>query len=679
MSPAETAYEEAHYSRAEDLFTQELATKPGDPALTSKLVAAEVRLGETALAISHVDKLLAAQPDSAAGLTSRAEIAVRRGEPWKAMETLDEAVKADPCWAREHLIRSRILRMQSMYAEERVELDKAYSIDPNDSDIKHAWLGVVQPAQEIKGVADGLATMKDLDADTRKKAEDRMHDMMSLLSENSGTCKVLPAQASAVLPLQRIESDPMHIQGYRLEVKFPQTTTGLQIDTASSGMYISKALADKNGLQPQAGDPQGTVHVDHVQIGPLEFHDCIVGVTEAGFPDGSEGFIGTDMFAQYLITLNQPAEKMVLDPLPSETELLPGDRSKIAEAPEFAGYTPVYHKQQYLLVPVMLNQKMQRLFVLDTGIRFSTMTAEVAHGISTTKIGFTNPAKTPSGSTLQIYRDRFAFRYANLEVSDGGVLEYDPAAIDQNTGMDVAGMLGFDMLHSMVLHLDYRDGLVKLEAPNADVFGSKNKGTMTASAGSGADACRPLSSSAVGVNSTMAVSVPLLMDAGHMKPGKEFYVKVVNGWKDPECTLGDGDFIYGKVMEAGKSSSGKVQLSLKFESADCKGHAKRPLGLRLIGAVGQADFEGMMDAMPSEVKGGGRSVGQTVASMNYLDLNLNPGGMPHTVHPGIVLRIPKLQIGVGEGPSCSDRLTTTDSILRLAPGTVFLLAREYTP
>lgn len=676
MSPAEAAYEEAHYQKAEDLFTQELASKPGDAVLTSKLVAAELRQGETALARSQVDKVLASQPNSAVGLTSRAEIELRKGEPWKAMETLDEAVKADPCWAREHLIRSRILRMQSMYAEERAELDKAYAIDPNDSDIRHTWLGVVHPAQEITGIADGLATMKDLDADTRKKAEDRMHEMMPLLKEDSGTCKVLPTQASAVLPLQRIASDPTHIQGYRLEVKFPKTTTGLQIDTGSSGMYISKGLADKNGLQAAPDDPSGTVHVDHVQIGPLEFRDCVVGVTDAPFPDRSEGFIGTDMFAQYLITLNQPAEKMMLDPLPEVEGVLPGDRSKISGSPELEGYTPVYHRRHYLLVPVMLNQKMQRLFVLDTGIQLSTMTPEVAHEISTTRIGFTNSIQTKSGSTAQVYRDRFAFRYANLEVTEGGVLEFSPANIDQNTGMDVAGLLGFDMLHTMVLHVDYRDGLVKFEAPSADVFARKNKGKMTAS--SEADECRPLSGSTVGTNSAMAVSVPGLMDAGHLKPGKQFYVKVMNGWQDPECTLDDGAFIYGKITEAGRDSNGKLQLGLKFERADCRGHANKPLGLRLIGVVGPAEHRDLHDELPSEVAGGARTIESVVVAENFEDMDLNPGGLPHTIQPGIVVRFPKLKIDLGAAPGCSDRLTSTDSILRIGTDVKFLLAREYT-
>ena len=674
LTPADVAYGEGSYHKAEDLYGQTLAQQPHDAVLSAAFVHALLHNGEIEQAAAQVNKTLADDPHSATTLAALAEVQLRQGQPWDALDTLKQALAADACNARAHLIRSRVLRLDSMYASERAEIQKAYDIDPNDPDIKHAWLSIDSPAQEAEGIVKGLATMKDLDADTKQKADKSLQDILSLLSENSQTCQVLPTVASATLPLQQIFQDPKHMDGVLLETKFPQSNARLQVDTAASGMFISRALADQNGLQARAGDPPGTVHVDSVHIGPLEFRDCMVGVSETPFPNKKDGFIGTDMFASYLITLDQQGAKLTLDPLPAQEGLLPGDRPTAAELRNF---TPVYHRRQFLLAPVMLNSKTRKLFAIDTGIRLSTMTPDVAHSISTTKVNFTNAIQTTGGSTVHIYRDGFDFQYANLTtIHQGGVLEFDPAAIDQNAGFAIAGMLGFDMLHSMVLHLDYRDGLVKFEMPQADEFANKSRETMTASEKSGADECRPLSSSEVGVKSAMAVSVPLLMDAGHLKPGKEFYVKMVNGWQDPECTLDDGAFIYGKVTESGKASNGSPQLSLKFERGDCNGHANKPLGLRLIGVVGTADFEGMHDAMPVKVAGGGRSIGDAVVGQDFLDLNLNPGGLPHTIHPGIVVRIPKLQIEVGGGPGCSDRLTTTDSILRLAPKTVFLLARE---
>ncbi len=83
------------------------------------------------------------------------------------------------------------------------------------------------------------------------------------------------------------------------------------------------------------------------------------------------------MFSSYLIKLDQPNQKLELSPLPPVAgTVLPSNR---AEAAELRGFTPVYHRRQYLLVPVTLNGKERKLFVLDSGLRNTTMPSEVAH------------------------------------------------------------------------------------------------------------------------------------------------------------------------------------------------------------------------------------------------------------------------------------------------------------
>ena len=91
-------------------------------------------------------------------------------------------------------------------------------------------------------------------------------------------------------------------------------------------------------------------------------------------------------------------------------------------------YTPVYHKKQYLLVPVTLNKKDRRLFILDTGIRLTAMKSEVAHSVSKTRVNFTNSVQTVSGSSLHLYRDSFDFQFANLSIDNQShILEFDPS------------------------------------------------------------------------------------------------------------------------------------------------------------------------------------------------------------------------------------------------------------
>ena len=670
-TPALVAYREAHYSRAEDLYGQELSQRPGDLQLAAALVQTLLHEGQVARASGQVEKMMATDPRSAVSLTALAEVQLRQGEPWATVETLKSALSADPCYARAHLIRSRALRIDSMHASERAEIQKAYDIDPSEPDIRHAWLSTVSPANEIEGIDQGLATMKDLDAETRQKAQNSMREMLPLLSEDTDTCKILPSVESATLPLQASYLDPKHVDGYRLEVQLPQTKTKLEVDTAASGIYITRALADQNGLQASPDDPPGTVHADSVRIGPLEFRNCIVGVSDAPFSGKMDGFIGTDMFASYLITLNQPQSKLVLEPLPRLPGILPGDRPNL---PEFRDFARVYHRQQFLLVPVMLNSKTSRLFALDTGIRFSTMTSEVAHSVSTTKINFTNTVQTVSGSKLQEYRDSFNMQFANISLEhQSHVLEFDPSAIEEHTGLQIAGMLGFDMLHSLVLHLDYRDGLVRVEAPDAP-NAAHSGGNLTASAKENESMeCPRFEGRDFPTNATIAASVLNLLDSSHLRPGKEIVLKALTGWQTDQCTLTAGSLLYGHVTAATASRSpGESELALVIDHGECFGQSKKELPLKILGLVAPAgEYAGLHSVLPAEVRGAGRRLSDTVIGPE--DDNLNPGGQPHTVHPGIVAGYKDVKLDPVGGPACSAKFTSTEPSVKLSTGAELIL------
>ena len=682
-TPADTAYSDEDYAQAEQLYAQALAQQPHDVALSAALVHTFLHEDKIAQASNQVNATFAQDAHSAATLTALAEVQLRQGQPWVALQTLDSAAAADRCFARTHLIRSRVLRIDSMYASERAEIQAAYDIDPTDPDIQRAWQSIVSPAHEIEGVSASLTSMN-LDADTRQKAEASMNSMLPLLSENSQTCKILPAVSSATLPLLPSKQDGKNIDGFRLEVRLPKSVARLQVDTAASGLFITRALADENGFKQGADDPQGTVRAESVRIGPLEFRDCMVGVSDTPFAGKADGFIGTDIFASYLITLDSHAEKLVLDPLPTRAGPLPGDRPA---SPELAGFIPVYHRRQYLLVPVLLNDKSRKLFVLDSGMRFSTMTSETAHSLSNIKMNFTNSMQTVSGPPAQVYRDSFDFQFANLSLKhQNHILEFAPSAIDHNAGLEIAGLLGFDMLHSLTMHLDYRDGLVKFESTNDEVapaLAKKSVATTTASAGNDTDAaaCPQYENRDWPVNSTIEARVTGLMDSSHLKPGKEVFVKMMYGFTFPGCSLAEGAILYGHVTAAASSKNPNAsELALVFDHADCQGHQKQELTLRLIGLVAAPDeSKRLHDAVPVEVAGGARQIGgsgqgnDAVGGTNGRDDNLNPGGPPQTVHPGIVVRMPKVKLEPEGGPGCSARISSSDRSVELGSGVELIL------
>jgi Tfp pilus assembly protein PilF len=680
-SAAVTAYGEGRYGDAEEEYTHALEQQPHDVAAAAALAHILLHEGKIAQAADRVTAGLTENPHSAAMLTAQAEVQLRQGQPWLALESLDAAAAIDRCYARIHLMRSRVLRIDSMYASERAEIQSAYEIDPNDLDIQNAWRTIVSPAHEIEGISQALSTMKDLDAETRQKSEASMNSMLPLLSENSQTCKIEPGTQSVSLRLLPTMEDGKHLDGYRLEVLLPKTMAKLQVDTATSGLFISRALADANGLQQAANDPPGTVRVDSVHIGPLEFRDCLVGVNEAGFPAKGDGVIGTDIFASYLVTMNTRDARFTLDPLPPQTGVLPGDRPK---APELAGYMPVYHRRHYLIVPVVLNNRTRKLFVLDSGMRLSTMTTEAAHSISNIKTNFTNPLQIASGPPARVYRDNFDFEFANLSLPhQNRVVEWDLSVINHNTGLEIAGLLGFDMLHSLNMHLDYRDGLVKFEPTTTEA--SPAKGIMTASAAPAKDAeqsaCPEFEKRDWPVDSTIEARVTQLLDSAHLKPGREIYAKVVYGLTYPGCLLAKDANLYGHVTAADSTkSSSTAQLGIVFDHADCQGQGKQALPLRVIGLVAPADTGSMLhDALPTEVAGV-RSINAPLAGSTGRDDNLSPGGPPHTVHPGIVVRMPKVKLEPEGGPVCSARISSSEHSVQLAPGAELIMTvQKMTP
>jgi hypothetical protein len=674
--PAEEAYASGDYMQAETLYTKALMEKPDDERSGAGLVRTLLRERKITEAANRADSLLAAHPESAVLLTALAEVQLRQGVPWLAAKTLERSTAIDPCLALTHLIRSKVDRVDSMYSSERSEIRAAYEIDPTDAEIARAWRQSVSIGNDVVSIDKSIAG-SDLDAAAKRQAQVTLKSMLSGLSENSQTCQIVPATQSAVLPLLPSISDGKHIDGFKLEVKLPQTKAVLQVDTAASGLYISRALADRNDLrQAQDGMP-GTVYAANVTIGPLEFHECTLGVSDTPFYEKADGYIGTDVFSSYLIKLDQPNQKLELSPLPPVAgTVLPGDR---ADAAELRGFTPVYHRRQYLLVPVTLNGKERKLFVLDSGVRYTTMPSKVAHAVSTTRLNFTNAKNTTSGATIDVYRDSFDFEFAGLVLRNRGhLVEMESPAIDASIGMKVGGMLGFDMLHSMVMQLDYRDGLIKLEAADSAIEvanGDAKKGGLRARSRAEPE-CPPDDMTDQPFVTLITAKPTGLWDSGSLKAGESLTAKVVKEWIAPACRLDQGANLYGHVVSVAHSKHhGKAELALVFDQGDCTGHSRQALTLNVIGLLAPEDNrKALHDALPLEMHGGARRITEIVPALSFgTDFDLNPEKLPEIVHPGMVTRVPGVELALHAGPHCSVLLRSSEQNVRVGPKTQLLL------
>lgn len=666
---------------------QALETYPSDPSLGAALIHTMLHEGRVSDASVRVAKMLVDHPESPELLTALAEVQLRQGHPWLAAKSLDQSAAADHCYARAHLIRSRIYRIDSMYASQRSELTAAYQLDPTDPDIWHTWLQIIRPATEIEGINDSLRTMPNLDADTRDKAIASARAMRLLLTENSQTCQEAELSTPVTLPLVAAHSSVKEVNAYKLRVDLPKSSVRLLLDTAASGIYISRAMADASNFTHEDADPPGTVRAGSIRVGPVELHNCLVGVSDGPFSDGGEGFIGTDVFADNLITLDFPMARLELAPLAelpgSATVSLPGDRP---DAMVRQGYSPVFRRNQFLLVPVTLNKTERQLFVIDTGLRLTTMTSAVAHAVSNTRMNFTNTLKTVSGGSLQVYRDAFDLQFANMAFdSQRQIIELDPSALNESIGMEVAGLLGFNILQTMSIQMDYRDGLVKFTTPTSGParlsVAADAASQPSADAPGSAETCNRYPGQDVERPTTEMLEGAVFggLDSATLKAGQSIKVRVLREWDSPVCTLRTGSHLYGRVLSATTSkTTGPSTLSIILDHGDCAGHANQALLIRLIGlAGGDAHSTAIHNALPTEVSGGSRSIGVAAANQGNLDQNA-PGTelAPDKVRPGSVSGIPRLKLTPEGGPQCSSLLTSEERSVRLAGDTELIMTMQ---
>jgi len=216
-----------------------------------------------------------------------------------------------------------------------------------------------------------------------------------------------------------------------------------------------------------------------------------------------------------------------------------------------------------------------------------------------------------------------------------------------------------------------------LAFPAVSAFGQSPAGSSPAAPATGTTPapCQRVADVDHPINQVLQVKVKGFLDSGHLKEGKEVWFTVVGGMEYPGCTLEADSVVYAHVAEVSSSKNPNAsELSLVFDHADCAGHAKQELQMKLIGLVAPPDqTDKMHDAMPVGVVGGGRKIEDAMAGTNGLDMDLNPGGPPHTVRPGIVLGMKKVKLEPQGGPGCSAKITSTERSIQLGTGAELLL------
>ncbi|HTW44805.1 MAG TPA: aspartyl protease family protein [Acidobacteriaceae bacterium] len=482
------------YTEAESLYRAEIAKDPSDEELKAGLV--RVLLGEQKVedAATTVRAALGKDPQSPVLLTALAEVQHRQGLPWEEQKTLSAAQVRGICYPLLHLALANYFLFNSYYATAQRQIEVAYQLDPYDPEIRRIWMQTLPQTQRIAELKRYLA----IDHSNDEEARNARTELTVLESEQTanGGCHLVSSVSSTEIPFQPIMFNAELVRAWGLEVAFNNHKSRLVIDTGASGLYINRSLAQKAGLRPvtetqasgigDKGPQSGYLAVaDSIKIGGLEFRNCLVEVSDSRNVVGNDGLIGMNVFSHFLVTLDFPWRKLTLGPLPpypgsaagpvqlntegqGQHSTMSGGPHDRYVAPEMKDWMRVYRVGHALIIPGVINKKKDGLFVIDTGAQLSALTPSAAAAVAKVHAyegmqirGVDGTVKNP------LYSQDISVQFGNLEQKYARMTVFSLDGLSQGMGTEISGLLGEDTLGVLVIHIDYRDGLMKFEySPN---------------------------------------------------------------------------------------------------------------------------------------------------------------------------------------------------------------------
>jgi tetratricopeptide (TPR) repeat protein len=414
-------------------------------------------------------KALADAPDSAAAHEFAGEVLFRRGQFAQADAEFKNAIGLEPRLAPAWWGLGRVAECASMNKTAVDDFHRAYELNPKDPRILAAWL----PRLHGRERAAALEAYRAMVGDSVESKElSQRIELAKALDGREVTVLASPYHA-AEIPLRGFENGATHIRTYGLEVTVNGSPVRLVLDTGAAGIMMSRPAAEKAGLTRLA---DGTVRgigdnskgtggyralAEHFRIGDVEYRNALISVAEQSVEGIEDGLIGSDVFSEFLITLDFAGRKLRLDPLPGYH--LGDDFQDRVEIPEMRDAARVFRFGHLLLEPVRIGSR-EGLFVLDTGAASTMMSYDLAAEVSKVAHDDKTTIRGLSGKVGDVYQTgNVVLEFAGFAQKSPGMTAIDTWELSHRLGTEISGFLGLPVLDLFTLTIDYRDGLVKFE------------------------------------------------------------------------------------------------------------------------------------------------------------------------------------------------------------------------
>jgi tetratricopeptide (TPR) repeat protein len=483
VSKAMHLYRDRKYDDAVTEYKRVIQAGFNAPAGYAGLARVELKQNKVADAAAAAQKGIDLGPHLAATHIALGEVYFRQGKIEEAADEFRKLVVANTSDAQAYYGMAKVMHASSYHKKEKLLIDRAHQLNPDDPDIRQAWMASLSLTERIKELQ-AVLDAGTLESAVRADSEKHLARLKEIARQPERGCRLPTAVKSTQTDLLPIMHDARISNGYGLPVKVNGTPSTLLLDTGAGGILISKRIADKAGVHKiidnkvggigDAGEQAGYLgYASSIRIGDLEFQDCYVQVMEKRFSDSEDGLLGADVFSDFLVDLDFPNHQVRLSQLPedpsqpatpaaldSQAELIRQPHDKYI-APEMKSFSPVYRLGHDLLLPTKVNDKGPVLFLIDTGSFANMIALDLARVVG--KVAETDTAKVKgiSGDVKKVYRAQdVVLQFSGYRQRMNTMLSLDMSNISIGAHTEVSGIYGFEMLHMLEIKIDYRDGLV---------------------------------------------------------------------------------------------------------------------------------------------------------------------------------------------------------------------------
>ena len=472
LDKAQVLLKEGELSAAKEEVRGVLKLSPDSVQASLLLIKILLIEDELDLASEQIKKTLHRNPNDPFILTAYGMYLLREGEFKKAEAQLEKSLRMNSKQAEAHLAMGRLLLSRLQFDQSLAHFQKAIQLAPEMEDnyfyISEGYGATRNYVQQAKSLEKYLSLKPRFYPERVQNAEALLMFFRSF--ENEVVGRIKDSQRS-----YEISSQPFF--GLMIVETYINDSGPYRflVDTGATSTVISNELIDQLKIPVIAsavakcvgGTGKTATHLckaAKLRIGAVEISNLPVSSFDNKIFQGLiDGVLSTSDLADFLITLDYPGQRILLEPRGPENgdknrPVLPVDGTQV----DFRIFGNL------ILLPVSINGPVTRNFLFDTGAVVSALSKRQASFLGVNE-------ETPNAkvdiefagacgiahSVLGV--DKVLLSLGRIKQEYAKILAIHLSEISKEVGSEVSGILGADFYSKRVVKIDYRQGTIRIE------------------------------------------------------------------------------------------------------------------------------------------------------------------------------------------------------------------------